>query len=168
MGWLFDSVHSHFSGEDYVSWVHLNFANPDVVASAYSWLRDKATGLVDENTFVWSKRESREIPVDSVPNAAELVVRGEGDAFCVWLRGIVSAGVALPDLGFFVFPEQIEVNWQGGSEWGEAEVEAFFTLLSELASRDTQATLVMPEGAVDEYAQSFMRAWSRFLGEHAA
>lgn len=168
MGWLFDSVHLHFNGDDYVSWVHLTFADANAVASAYAWLRDKATGLMNENTYVWSKRENREIPVDSVPNAAELVVRGEGEAFCVWLEGIVAVGVPLPELGFFVFADEIEVNWHGGSAWGEAEVEAFFTLLYELTSRDPQATLAMPEGVVDEYVESFMGAWHRFLRERAA
>lgn len=168
MGWLYEAVSRHFSGDDHVSWVHIKYARPTAVSSAYRWLRDKATGLMNESAYVWSKTEEREVPVDSIPNAAELVIRGEGEPFHVWLTGIAMADGDLPELGFFVFPDEIEVGWHGGSAWRKQEVEGFFALLFELTQKDPKATLAMPDGVVDDYVESFMEAWQRFLRERAA
>lgn len=64
MGWLFNEVSHHFNDDDYVSWVHIRFADANAVARAYRRLRDGATGLVNEDAYAWSYSESREIPVD--------------------------------------------------------------------------------------------------------
>lgn len=80
----------------------------------------------------------------------------------MWLQGLTIEGVPLPDLGFYVMPSEIEVNWHGGTDWGEQQVESFFKLLYELTLLDPGCKVVMPEGVSDDYAKSFMFAWHRF------
>ncbi|AKJ27087.1 hypothetical protein AAW51_0396 [Caldimonas brevitalea] len=58
-----------------------------------------------------------------------LVVSREAEAFHLVLGGMRMAGVTLPDLGVFVQPGGVTLDYPMGSEWGEMQIEAFVKLL---------------------------------------
>lgn len=61
-------------------------------------LRDRSREMMTEDPQFWSKAGEEARPVDSVPDAAELVVSGEAEAFHVLLGGIRSGDVVLPEV----------------------------------------------------------------------
>ena len=105
--------------------------------------------------------------MDPVSNAAALVVSGEAEAFHLVLGGLQSQAVTIPDLGVFVFPDQLALDYRVGPAWGPSEVEAFFRLLGELAALDQQASLSLEEGVLADVVARFQNAWRRWVAEHA-
>ena len=106
--------------------------------------------------------------VDSVQSAAALVARGAAQSFHVVLEGVRSLDVALPDLGVFVFPDQLALDYRMGSEWTPARVEAFFALLADLAALDPRASTSLQECSRPEEKARFQSAWQRYVAEGAA
>lgn len=81
--------------------------------------------------------------------------------------GIQSGIVAIPDLGVFVFPDQLSLDYRMGPAWGPSELEAFFGLLGELASLDPDASLSLEEGMLPDVVARFENAWRRWSSEYA-
>jgi hypothetical protein len=117
---------------------------------------------VTSNPCFWSKTDDAERPLDSVPNAAAMVVSGEAEAFHVVFGGIQSGSVAIPDIGVFVFPDQLCLDYRMGTAWGPHELEALFALLAELTALDPQASLSLEEGVLAEVADRFHQVWHRW------
>jgi hypothetical protein len=57
------------------------------------------------------------------------------------LAGIERGSVTLPDIGVFVFPDQIALDYRMGDEWGPAQLRAFFRLLYDVGQFDTQSSV---------------------------
>ena len=82
-----------------------------MTVAGYALLRSRAAEMATANPSFWSITDDAERLVDSVPNAAALVVSGDAESFHVVLRGIRSGGVTIPDLGVFVFPDQLALDY---------------------------------------------------------
>jgi hypothetical protein len=54
---------------------------------------------------------------------------------------LASNGVVIPDLGVFVFPDEIALDYSMGEEWNPANVAAFFELLIQLQGIDPTAVI---------------------------
>lgn len=74
----------------------------------------------------------KEVPVDSVENAASLVINGEAESFHIVVGELSFEEVIIPDLGVFVFNDSISLDYRMGQEWGSAELDALFTLFSKI------------------------------------
>ena len=98
-------------------------------------LRQRSRMASDSPEF-WSREQEASLPVDSVPNAAVLVAAGQADPFHHCISGVVAAGVELPALGVFVWPDAIELDYRMGREWGPAQVAGFFELLRDCCTAD--------------------------------
>jgi hypothetical protein len=157
---LWAELHDLFDTDDgSLPEVRVNYCNPMATIAGYDLLRKRANQIVTANPSFWSKMEDVERPLDSVPNAAFLVVSGEAEAFHVVLGGIQSCGVAIPDIGVFVLPHRLCLDYRMGTTWGPGELEAFFALLAELMALDPQASISLEEGVLPEVAVRFQQVW---------
>ena len=167
--WLWSELHDFFDTDDgSLPEVRVAYSDTGATIAAYALLRERAAQVVTENPYFWSKTHHADRPLDSVPNAAVLVASGEATAFHVVLGGIRSRGVNIPDLGVFVFPAQIALDYRMGPAWGPRELEALFELLAELMSLDPQASLSLEEGALPEVVARFQKTWHRWAAMQGA
>lgn len=135
---------------------------PEGVAAIYSMLRQRSH-LVTESAEFWSESEQASVPVDSVPNAAALVVTGQAAPFHHCIGGVMAGGVVLPVLGVFVFADTIELDYRMGPEWGPEEIAGFFELLRECCAVAPGAVVVPASSEGPPYPERFARAWTSYL-----
>lgn len=165
--WLWKELGDLFDTDDgSLPEVRVDYRESAATASGYALLRQRAARVSDK-AFFWSKIHDAERPLDSVTNAAALVVSGEAAPFHVVFSGIQSGGVSVPDVGVFVFQDQLALDFRMGPAWGPRELEAFFGVLGELASLDPNASLSLHEGVLPDEAARFQNAWRRWSAEHA-
>ena len=147
--------------------IHITYANGKATSAGYGLLRSRAATIVSENPTFYSRVHETEQPLDSVSNAAASVVAGEAEAFHVVFGGIAARGTTIPDLGVFVFPDQLALDYRMGPDWGSDELEALFGLLLELTSLDGDAAVSLEESVIAEVAQRFQEVWRRWVAENA-
>jgi hypothetical protein len=166
---LWQQVHELFDTDDgSLPEIRLNYADAKAAAKAYELLHARAARVVPEGALIWSNVKQAPQPLESVANPAALVQSGTATPFHVVFSGIQSVGVTLPDLGVFVFPAQMALDYRMGPSWGPSQVEALFHLLVELTRLDGGASLSLEEGLNSGLATRFQQAWRRFQSEHAA
>lgn len=166
--WLWDEVHEFFDTDDgSLPEVHMNYSDPHAVSRGFTLLLDRSRELVADDGQFWSKAAEKARPVNSVPNAAALVVSGEAEAFHVVIEDIRCGGVTLPDLGVFVFQDQICIDFRMGEHWGPAELAGFFGLLADLAALDPEASFSLEDGVPSSVSERHLAAFERFLREQA-
>ena len=136
------------------------------VSKIWAYLRESSGTLVGDSSF-WNRAKAKSVAVDSVPNAAKLVVNGEAESFHVVLHGISLNGALTPDLGVFVFPDAIYLDYRMGHEWGAQGLDAFFALLHKLKSFDKNALVTLPPESPVEEKRRFAKAFSEY-GKTAA
>jgi hypothetical protein len=167
--WLWNELHDLFGTDDgSLPEVRINYSDPEATSAGYALLRTRARMVSPENQLFCSITEDTAQPLDSVPNAAALVVTGEADPFHVVFGGIECNGVTIPDLGVFVFQDQLALDYRMGAAWGPAELQAFFQLLCELIAFDPKATIALEESVLPEVVARFRNALRRYRGEHTA
>ncbi len=72
--------------------------------------------------------------VADYPDAAKMVAQGVADPFHVLATHLELAGVLLPDLGVFVDPDEVTLDYRKGPEWGRPQLFALFELLRKLTA----------------------------------
>ena len=97
--------------------------------TALAALRGHGQDVTDRGSTFWSVTDLKDCPLNSVPNAAALVVSREAKPFHFVLGNVDMSGVRLPDLGVFVFDDQIAIDYRMGEEWRSTELRALFELL---------------------------------------
>ncbi len=132
------------------------------VKDIWAYLTRLGASLNDGASF-WHIAKDEDVPVDAVPNAAELVVSGEAASFHVCLRGIAFDGVVIPELGVFVFADSICLDYRMGPEWGPAQLRALFDLLRQLQSIDKDSVVTLPEEYNAEVRNQFAAAFAEYL-----
>jgi hypothetical protein len=164
---LWSELHDLFDTDDgSLPEVRVDFTRRDGVTLGYALLRSRAGSLVGKASF-WSKTRNEECLLDSVSNAAALVTSGEAEAFHVVLGGIQSRGVTIPDLGVFVFEDQLALDYRMGAPWGPGELHALFELLADLTRLDPGASLSLEPGMFLDVVARFQNAWQRWNADQA-
>jgi hypothetical protein len=135
--------------------------SPAGVSSIYALLRQRSRLSGNPPQF-WSRTHNESVHVDSVPDAARLVVSGDAEAFSHCVEGVIAAGVKLPVLGVFVLPTIVELDYRMGQEWGPAQVAGFFELLKDLCNLDSSAVIVPAKFEGPPYPERFLQAWSMY------
>lgn len=167
--WLWSELHFFFDTDDgSLPEIRINYNDTKATVAGYVLLRERAAQNVTVSPYFWSKIDNAEHLVDSVPNAAALVVAGEADPFHVVFGGIQSGGTTIPDIGVFVFPNQIALDYRMGLAWGPKEVEALFELIAVLSALDPQATLSLEYFVLPEIEARFQQAWQRWSAEQTS
>jgi hypothetical protein len=109
------------------------------------------------------------VAVASVANPGALVSSGEAQPFHVCFQGIrSSAGIAIPDLGIFVFQRELALDYRMGAEWGPPQLAGLFELLADLAALGPDSRVFLERGTSAEIEERFQSSWSRFVEERAA
>lgn len=167
--WLWQVLRDLFEVDDgSLPEIWLTFQDTRAVVAGYELVRSQSAGVVSKQSYLWSKVTNDEVELSAVPNPAALVVSGEAEPFHVVFGGVESNGVVIPDLGVFVFPSQLVLDYRMGPEWSGARVNALFELLAQMLVLDRQATLSLEEYVLPEVQSRFKSAWQRWSVEHAA
>jgi hypothetical protein len=131
----------------------------DGVAAIYAMLRGRSK-LAGEPPVFWSRTNDESLSVDSVPNAAALVVAGQAEAFHHCIEGVLAAGAALPVLGVFVWQDCVELDYRMGPEWGPSQVAGFFELLRDCCAIAPEAVVIPAKFEGPPYPDRFAQAWA--------
>lgn len=167
--WIWKELHDLFDTDDgSLPEFRINYVDTSATVAAYALIRTRAAQVVSENPCFWSKTHDAEHALDSVPNAAALVMADEAEPFHVVFGGIRARGTSLPDIGVFVFSNQLALDYRMGPDWGSKELEALFELLVELVDLDPKASISLEAGVVPEVLDRFQKAWHRWTAERAA
>ncbi len=142
---LWHEFHSSFDTNDgSLPEIVIEHVSPSGLAQMWAYLRNGAASYAGDAWF-WHKLAEQAVLIDSVPNAAQLVVTGEAEIFHTVLQGITFAGAVIPDLGVFVFPDMIALDYRMGAEWDAAKLAALFELLRQLQLIDPNASISLSE-----------------------
>jgi hypothetical protein len=165
--WIWSELRDFFDTDDgSLPEVRVSYAKHDAAATGYSLLRALAKCVVSAEVYVSTM--DGDVPLDAVPNAAELVAAGGADPFHVVLGGITIRGETIPDLGVLVFRDQLALDYRMGSAWNAPRLEAFLTLLGQLVELDTSASIEpWPVGRPGE-AERFVRAFESWRSYESA
>ncbi len=102
------------------------------VAAAFEFIR--ARSAVSPDALFWHTGLERDQRVADYPDAARLVARGVAEPFHVLAPGLEFAGAVIPDLGVFVWPDEVTLDYRMGPEWGPPQLVALFELLRQLVA----------------------------------
>lgn len=127
------------------------------VAALYAMLRGVARFLVGKPVYR-DRRDRLDKPLDGEANPALLVVSGEAEPFHFLTRGIRVEGVELPDLGVFVLPNAVALDYERGPWWGRAQVTALFSLLRGLFARAVRPRVAYDADTGRDEGKRFARA----------
>jgi hypothetical protein len=164
--WLWTELHHHFDTDDgSLPEVHVNCVDKQAVVTAFAQLRSRGKDVTHQGAKFWSVTHSKDCPLESLPNAAALVVLGEAEPIHFVLRDIDVGGVRLPDLGVSVFADQIALDYRMGPEWRAIELRVLFRLLLDLARLDHESSVTLEPHVLPEVAEHFQTCWSRFVSE---
>lgn len=136
-------LHRYFNEDDgSLPEIELHFRSSSQVAGAFAHLFD--LGAVDVTVSgcrVWVQATDTERLFCSATDV-DLVVHGALQPFHILLAKIAPIGTVLPDLGVFVEPDGITLDYRMGPEWGAAQVDGLIHLLRELCKRG--ASIAVP------------------------
>jgi hypothetical protein len=138
----------------------------DRLQPLWEYLRAAAGSL--EPGALWREDEQREVSLEETPDAAALVAAGQVPFFHALLREVRIRGEVLPDLGVFVFPDEIALDYQPGRQWNVDAFVALLTLLHQLQRLAPGATVTTEEQMASEYREAFERAYAEFSARNAA
>ena len=82
--------------------------SPDGVVAGFDALRAHAN--IDPAATLWHTALDREVFLADHPDAARLVASGSQDPFHVLAGGVRVGGTAVPDLGVFIFPNELALD----------------------------------------------------------
>ena len=104
----------------------------EAVSEAFEYLRSISQPISTESMF-YSSRLEKEVSLNSVQNPASLVVTGEAESFCLMFYGtLADQNKDLPELGVFVFPEELQFYYRPGPDWSEQSLVKLFQIMSAL------------------------------------
>ncbi len=141
---LWDQLHDLFDTDDgSLPDIEINNLSGREVIEIYAYLRAHSR-ITSNQQYFWSTTENKDVPVDAVPNAAQLVVNGEAEVFHVVVQGLAFGGAIIPDLGIFVFNDFITLDYRMGLEWGPAELNALFLCFGKILKIAPLAEITLP------------------------
>jgi hypothetical protein len=163
---VWDRLHWLFDTDDgSLPEVLLTNLSVEGVAAIYAFLRsrgDKASSFA-----FWHRSLDREEQIDAWPNAALLVATGQAEAFHFMATGLAFDNVVIPDLGVFVFPEEIALDYRMGRDWDERRVLALFELLRQFVGLDPNARVKLNTGYLPSVEATFVTDWMSYCREKA-
>src|SRR5258708_1966696 len=102
------------------------------LAKAFEFGRSRA--CIAPNATFWHTVLNCEQRVADYPDAAHLIVDGVAEPFHVLATGLLFDGVGVPDLGVFVWPDELTFDYRMGPQWGSPQLLALFELLRQLVA----------------------------------
>jgi hypothetical protein len=163
MSKLWKQLHQLFDTNDgSLPSIGLNNLKTQEVERIYLYLRSQSE-LVSIGSYFWSTVTDEEVPIDSVENAAHLVIIGEAENFHLVVSGLTFGDAVIPDLGIFVFTNSIELDYRMGEEWGIAELDALFMLFSKIRELAPLVKIDLPDFYAEDneqFTSALMEYWN--------
>ena len=161
---LWSTFHSIFDTDDgSLPEIAIAHITPAGLADVWMYLRTAAVEYAGDNWF-WHHSTERETPLDSVQNAAALVVIGEAEIFHTVLNGISFFGSVIPDLGVFVFQDAIVLDYRMGHDWNAANLTALFELLRQIQNIEPGAQISLsPTFFHPKWRAEFQAAFAEYI-----
>jgi hypothetical protein len=132
MNRLWSKLHDLFDTNDgSLPDIELGNLTASEIKSIYAYLRFNSK-MVSHKSCFWSTIAQEEVPIDSVENAASLVLSGEAESFHIVIGELFIGGAVIPDLGIAIFQNSIILDYRMGEEWGNTELESLFILFSKI------------------------------------
>lgn len=129
------------------------------VEATFDCLRQLMPAPFPETQYIWLN--DAEVPLATLAHPAAEVTSGAGEAFHCTMPGIEVDGVPVPELGVFVLPTEVEIDYRMGPEWDEATVAALLRLLLRCAPADARIMVWnVWEDDVREAAQAAIDAYA--------
>jgi hypothetical protein len=154
-------LHSLFDTDDGALYdIRLTGLDASGVAAVFNFLRSRAR--MSPDAIFWSRGLERDEQVGAYPNPAQLVAGEQADEFHVVAKGLSFGGVTVPDLGVFVRPRQVTLDYRCGAEWGEPQVLALLELLRQLAALCCGTQVRLGEFTRPAVEQLFVQTWSEY------
>lgn len=152
------TLRTHFLEDDgSLPEVELTNLTPQEIAAVFSRLWDRAE-WDSESLASYHHRETEEDRTIHHPaSVAKLVCNGEANSVHVLLKGLSHEGHTIPDLGVFVHPDSIELDYRKGSGWGVTQLAGLFDLLYEV-------TIIAPRVKLRSFGcgKEFAKAWIHY------
>ena len=86
----------------------------------------------------------------------------QAEPFHVLARGVSFGGTAIPDLGVFVWPDELTLDYFQGPEWNEPQVFALFELLRQLVVLSPGSSVHLGRHVLPEVDRLFVEVWSEY------
>lgn len=102
------------------------------LVAAFEFIRSRSN-IVPDGLF-WHKALQQDRRVADYPDAARLVAQGIAEPFHTLARAPEFAGTVIPDLGIFVCPDELTLDYRMGPEWGRPQLIALFELLRQVTA----------------------------------
>ena len=102
------------------------------LVKAFEFIRSRAR--ITPDALFWHTGLQKDQRVADYPDAARLVVQAVAEPFHVLATGMEFDGSVIPDLGVFVWTDELTLDYRMGPEWGRPQLMALFELLRQLAS----------------------------------
>ena len=99
---------------------------------AFDFIRSRASVMAD--ALFWHTGLQKDQRVADYPDAPRLVAQGTAEPFHVLASGLEFCGAVLPDLGVFVWPDELTLDYRMGPEWDRPQLIALFELLRQLVA----------------------------------
>jgi hypothetical protein len=112
--------------------------------------------------LAWDNTAASEVPLADLGLAAEGIVAGNLDPVHVLMRAWGSGRGVVPDLGVFVGPDELTLDYRMGPGWTPASVAALFDLLGQLSNLDPEMKVALHEAVLPERQAEFASALAWF------
>ncbi|MFZ5952382.1 MAG: hypothetical protein ACOYXC_16900 [Candidatus Rifleibacteriota bacterium] len=157
MGWLYQQTSVFFSRDDgsYPEICVCNL-NPDQVIRAYKLIR-KFCGFVVGRPRFFNREQACEMALDEIGCAAELVTDSRAQPFHFMVRNLkFGKDWQIHELGVFVMPNAIALDYVKGPAWGELEIESLLVLIM-LIIRNSPESFVRLEEEIPDNLKAVFR-----------
>ncbi|GAB4268399.1 MAG: hypothetical protein Kow0029_03760 [Candidatus Rifleibacteriota bacterium] len=168
MGWLYEKLNDLFV-EDDGTFPEICICNltPEEVQKTYLRIRSICTYVVGKPTF-FNISEEREMALDEVENAAQLVCSGEAQPFHFMVRDLkFEKDYHIPEIGIFILANAVALDYEKGRIWGEIEIESILSLILKISNESTQATIRLEESVSQAAKERFYEALELLKKEKA-
>jgi hypothetical protein len=137
-----------------------NLSGEEVIFG-YEFVKKSAERISSEKPYYWSTSQSAEIPILLQDNPSCYVVSGEAEPFHICFDGILSqSGKNIPELGLFVFPDCLAVDYRMGSYWGIDAIEGLFEFFLIMTKDFKNVKLSHKNNLFDGDGSIFKTAWA--------
>jgi hypothetical protein len=124
--WLFDTDDGGLYD------IRLSGLNEAGLVKAFYFIRSRAN--ISPDALFWHTGLQQDQGVAEYPDAAQLVAQGVAEPFHVLASSLEFAGVVLPDLGVYLWPDEVTLDYRMGPEWARPQLLALFELLRQLTA----------------------------------
>lgn len=105
---------------------------------------------------VFDRRISREVPLATLESPVALVHSAEIEPFHCLIGNLRVGDTTLPDIGLFVLPGAIAIDFQPGPAWNAASMETLLRLLDQVVLLAEQPQLSLEETLSPALQQAFI------------